>query len=338
MSADRLNVAVTGPTGEIGLATLRALEASPQVARVVGMARRPFDPAEHGLSKVVYRQGDVLDRAAVDAALDGADVVVHLAFIVIGDPDEARPINLEGSRNVFEAAVGAGARRLIYTSSVAAYGFHEDNPQPLTEDVPLRDTETFYYSAHKAELESVLAELEAGADTDVYVFRPCIVAGAGATRLVETMVGMLPLYGQLPLLRRFVDEVPFLAPVVPDPGISFQLVHHDDVAAALLAGVEGRGQPGVYNLAAPDVTDLGALARELGWLTVPVPKAALAPLDEVLARVPGLPVEVAWLSAFRTPVVMDCSRAREALGWRPSLDSAETLAETVAAAREQGSV
>ncbi|MGB3097914.1 MAG: NAD-dependent epimerase/dehydratase family protein, partial [Solirubrobacterales bacterium] len=122
-----LKVAVTGPTGDIGIATLRALDASPEVAEIVGMARRPFDPAEHDLEKVTYRQGDVLDRAAVDAAVAGADVVVHLAFIIFGKPDEAQAINVEGSRNVFEATVAAGAKRLVYTSSVAAYGFHDDN-------------------------------------------------------------------------------------------------------------------------------------------------------------------------------------------------------------------
>jgi UDP-glucose 4-epimerase len=333
-----LTVAVTGPTGEIGLATLHALEDSPAVERVIGIARSPFDPAAHGLSKVTYRRGDVLDRSAVDAAVAGADVVIHLAFLIIGDPEEAQRINLEGSRNVFEAAVAAGARSLIYTSSVAAYGFHQDNPQPLTEEVPPRGTEGFYYSAHKAELEGALAEITADHEVDVYVFRPCIVAGATAPRLVETMVGMLPLYGQLPLLRRFIADVPFLAPVVPDPGLRFQLVHNDDVAAALRAAVEGRGEPGAYNLAAEDATSLGALARELGWFSLPVPKAALAPLDEVLRRVPGLPVEVAWLSAFMTPVLMDCSKAREQLGWEPQMSTAATLAETVRSAREQGLV
>lgn len=333
-----LTVAVTGPTGEIGLATLHALEASPAVERVVGIARRPFDPGAHGLRKVTYRRGDVLDRSAVDAAVADADVVIHLAFLIIGDPEEAQHVNIEGSRNVFEAAVAAGVSSLIYTSSVAAYGFHEDNPQPLTEDVPPRGTESFYYSAHKAELEGALADATAGREIDVYVFRPCIVAGATAPRLVETMVRMLPLYGQLPLLRRFLAEVPFLAPIVPDPGISFQLVHNDDVAAALVAAVERRGEPGAYNLAAEDATSLGALARELGWFTVPVPQAALAPLDEVLRRVPGLPTEVAWLSAFMTPVLMDCSKAREKLGWEPRFSTAETLAETVRGARAEGIV
>jgi UDP-glucose 4-epimerase len=333
-----LTVAVTGPTGDIGLATLHALERSAAVERVIGIARRPFDPAAHGLRKVTYRRGDVLDREAVDAAFSGADVVIHLAFLIIGDPAKAQRINLEGSRNVFEAAVAAGVRKLIYTSSVAAYGFHEDNPQPLTEDVPARGSESFYYSAHKAELEKALAEVTADRDIDVFVFRPCIVAGATAPKLVETMVRMLPLYGQLPLLRRFIAEVPFLAPVVPDPGLRFQLVHNDDVAAALVAAVEGRGEPGTYNLAAEDATNAGAIARELGWFAVPLPKAVLAPLDEVLRRAPGLPVEVAWLSAFMTPVLMDCSKAREKLGWEPHLSSAATLAETVRGAREQGLV
>ena len=102
------------------------------------MARRPFDPASQGLEKTEYRQGDVLDRDAVQALAGEADVLVHLAFIIVGGREETRSINLEGSRNVFEVA--RGVKRLVYTSSVAAYGFHEENPQPLTEDVPARGT------------------------------------------------------------------------------------------------------------------------------------------------------------------------------------------------------
>ncbi len=331
-----LKVAVTGPTGDIGLATLRALDASEAVGEVVGMARRPFDPAEHGLSaKVRYVQGDVLDRAAVEAAVAGADVVIHLAFIIFGDPDEAQEINLEGSRNVFEAAVAAGAQRIVYTSSVAAYGFHGDNPQPLTEDVFPRGTDGFYYSAHKAELEELLGEITRDAETTAYVFRPCVVAGPSAITFAETIVAMLPVYGQLPLVRRIFGEIPFLAPVLPDPGVPFQLVHEDDVAAALVAAVEGRGVPGAYNLAAPGTLRVPDLARALGWWSVPLPKGLIGPVDDVLHRVPGLPAEFAWLTAFRVPVLMDTSRAREQLGWEPRYDSVDTLAAMVRGAREQ---
>ncbi len=337
MAAEGLTVAVTGPTGDIGIAALHALEQSPDVGRIVGMARRPFDPAEHGLGpKVVYQRGDVLDRSSVDALVAGADVVVHLAFIVIGDPDEAQRINTEGSRNVFEATVDAGAKRLVYTSSVAAYGFHADNPQPLTEDVPPRGSEDFYYSAHKAELERVLDDCIAGSATEAYVFRPCIVAGAGATTLIETTVRLLPVYGQLRLARRALDFVPFLGPVLPDPGVEFQLVHTIDVAAALRTAVEGGGPPGRYNLAGPGAMSIARMARACGWWSVPVPGTAVAALSEVATRIPGLPPEVQWLNAFREPTLMDTRKAREEFGWEPQWDAEATLRETVAGARESG--
>src|SRR5882762_829260 len=141
-----LTVAVTGPTGEIGKPFIRALERSKDIKRIIGMARRPFDPAAHKFRKTEYRQGDVLDRASVDALVDGVDAVVHLAFIIMADGD-SRAVNLEGSRNVFEATAGAKVPRLIYASSVAAYGFHEDNPDVLTEETPTRGSENHPYSA-----------------------------------------------------------------------------------------------------------------------------------------------------------------------------------------------
>ena len=105
---ESLTVAVTGPTGEIGKPFVRALEATPEVGRVLAMARRPFDPAELGWRKTEYRRGDILDRAAVDALVAEADVVVHLAFIVVKASAGSHDINVYGSRNVF---AGDGGRR-----------------------------------------------------------------------------------------------------------------------------------------------------------------------------------------------------------------------------------
>jgi len=150
-----LTVAVTGPTGEIGTSVVRALEQERRVDRVLGMARRPFDPASRGWRKTEYRQGDVLDRAAVAAFVAEADVVVHLAYVIVGSREESQRINLAGTRNVFEATVSADRpRRLVYTSSLAAYGYHVDNPVPLNEDVPARGSPEHYYSAQKASLPS----------------------------------------------------------------------------------------------------------------------------------------------------------------------------------------
>jgi len=316
-----LTVAVTGPTGDIGRSLLRALDADPAVGRVVGMARRPFDPAELGLSRTEYRQGDVLDRASVEALVEDADVLVHLAFIILGGRDETRAINLEGSRNVFEVA--RGVKRLVYTSSVAAYGFHADNPQPLTEDVPTRGTDAHYYSAQKAELEEVLRDALEGAATEAYVFRPCIVAGPDALTLVETF-------------PRPMRRMPVVKPVLPDPGVPFQLVHHDDVAAAVVAAARGDGEPGVYNLGGAGTITVRDLARALGWLSVRVPHIGVTAAAEAVGLLPLMPAQASWINALRVPVVMDTGRARRELGWEPRHDTRATLAATARAARERG--
>jgi nucleoside-diphosphate-sugar epimerase len=129
-----------------------------------------------------------------------------------------------------------------------------------------------------------------------------------------------------------------VAPVIPDPGLPFQLVHHDDVADALAAATVGRGAPGPYNLAAHDTLTPADLARELGWHSVPIPKRTVDVAAEVIARTPMLPAELAWINAFRSPVLMDCTRARTELGWKPRHSSRETLHDTVEGARAKGIV
>ncbi len=336
-----LRVAVTGPTGEIGKPLLSALERADEVESVFGMARRPFDPAGEGWEKVEYRQGDILDRAAVDALIEDADVVVHLAFIIFGSHDETRRVNLEGTRNVFEATLAARSPRLVYTSSVAAYGFHSENPQPLTEDVPPRGSQGFYYSAQKAELEALLEQTLAGSATEAYVFRPSIVAGRRAPMLIEQVLKQVQIGGRLPLVERVTDalpSLPFLHPVLPNTGVDIQLVHHDDVASALEAAIVGAGDAGVYNLAGEGQVDLGDIARALGWHSVRVPAAAVDLAAGAAGRLSFLSAELEWVSALRVPVIMDTSKARRALGWEPLTDAAQTLLETVEGARAAGMI
>jgi len=316
-----LTVAVTGPTGDLGRAFIRALERSREVERIIGMGRRPFDPAAHGWKRTEYRRGDVLDRASVETLVEGADVVVHLAFIVVKASAETRHINVEGSRNVFEAAVAAGAQRLVYASSVAAYGFAEVGGL-LTEDLPALGHARHPYSAHKAEVEAVLADALAAGETDAWVLRACIVAGPDAATFVEQARWPDRLPGPLGTLAGAVA-------VLPDAGVPFQLVHHDDVATALRAGVLARGEPGAYNIAADGEVTMRDLARALGYHTIPMPRLAVEAASEVVARLPFLPEEAAWIEALRRPVLMDTSKARRLLKWRPRYDAMQTLELTV---------
>jgi nucleoside-diphosphate-sugar epimerase len=331
-----LKVAVTGPTGEIGKPLMAELERRPEVQSVLGMARRPFDPAEEGWGKVTYRRGDVLDRGSLAALFDGSDVAVHLAFAIFGSREETREVNLQGTRNVFEAAILAGVSRLVYASSVAAYGFDSANPQPLTEDVPTAGSEGFYYSAQKAELEGLLDELLVGSGVEAYVFRPCVVAGPRATMLVEQVVDAVRVGDPIPLLRRGIGRLPLVRPVLPDPGVPFQLVHHDDVARAMAAAICGEGPPGAYNLAGDGVVGLGDVAHALGWRSLPVPGPAVSLGSAAAKRLTFASTKLEWAVALDTPVLMDTTKARRDLRWKPKHDALETLRETVVGAHEKG--
>jgi UDP-glucose 4-epimerase len=327
-----LTVAVTGPTGEIGIAAVNALEQSADVDRIIGMARRPFDPASRGWTKVEYRQGDILDRTTVDGLVADADVVVHLAYVIFGSRSESRRVNLTGTRNVFEAAVAApSVRRLVYTSSVAAYGFHDDNPQPLTEDVPPRGTPAHYYSEQKAECEALLHEVTAAADLETVVLRPCIVAGPLATALADAMPWR-QVADKLPgPVRRALSVVP-IRPVLPAPDVPLQLVHHDDVASAIVAAVTRPEASGAYNIAGDGELKIADIVRALGAIAVPVPRPVVAAAADTLARLPIVPAQVEWLQSVRAPVVMDTTKAKRELAWKPVYSSAATLDALIRAA------
>jgi nucleoside-diphosphate-sugar epimerase len=221
---------------------------------------------------------------------------------------------------------------------VAAYGFDSGNPDVLTEDVPVRGAADFYYSAQKAELEDLLAKITAGTATHRFVFRPCIVAGRDAPTLIEGFTGQKVFGRSLRLFWRGLEALPLVGPVLPDAGLPFQLVHHDDVATAIRAAVLGRGRPGAYNLASEDSITVSDVARALGWHSAPVPRAAVGAAAAVVSRVPLMPAEAGWVDALRKPVLMDTSKARRELRWRARRDAQETLAETVEAARRAGVV
>lgn len=320
-----ITVAVTGPTGEIGIPAVTALEKEPEVERILGMARRPFDPAARGWTKTQYRRGDILDREAVAALVEEADIVVHLAFMIMGGREQAGRINLRGTRNVFEAtAAGSRPRRLVYTSSVAAYGYHRDNPTPLTEDVPARGSPEHYYSEQKAECEAVLEQVTTGSGLEVYVLRPCIVAGPHATALASFMPwNRGPVAGPVRAIGRVL---PALRPVFPDPGVEVQLVHHDDVASAIAAATLGRGAPGAYNLAGDGVVTFSDIVGAIGGRGVRIPGAAAVAASGALGTLPRVPSILEWIHVGRTSVVMDTAKAKRELDWHPTHTAVQTLA------------
>jgi len=327
-----LAVAVTGPTGTFGFGLMPLLEADPRVERVVGVARRPFDPAARGWTKMTYRRGDVRDPNALEEGFVGVDVVVHLAFLITGtaSAETIREINVDGTLNALRAAASAGATRFVYASSVAAYGFHTDNPIGMTEDWPTRPADHLLYAQEKAELEEALvAAADEHPDLDLYLLRPPIVLGphavGGKSKLVERL---------LPVGRRgaqVVRHVPLPLPVLV-PDLPVQVIHEDDVGSAFLQCIIGAGPPGAYNIAADGLLSAADVARELGLRPVTIGSELLS---RAARRVAGLPAPgflrqaVSWAEAVSHPVIIDAEKAKRELQWAPRFTALDALRVTL---------
>ncbi len=325
-----LTVAVTGPTGTLGFGLIPLLEADNRVARIVGIARRPFEPAAYGWTKMKYERGDVRDPEALQAAFGGADVVVHLAFLVTGaaSAEAIRSVNVEGTLNAFRAAAAAGTRRFVYSSSVAAYGFHADNPVGMTEDWPVRPAARLFYAQEKAELERLLRD-EAAARPGgpaLYLLRPSVVLGPHAVGAKGQLPGPLAPLGRL--LARQAGRLPVPVPVLV-PALPLQLVHEEDLGQALLRCVVAAGPPGAYNIAADGIITATDIAREAGLLPLPLPVGAAQFVARAMAALPFLPPVAQWVEAASHPAIMDTARAKQELGWVPRFTALEALRDTL---------
>jgi nucleoside-diphosphate-sugar epimerase len=330
MPSSGLIVAVTGPTGTFGFGLIPLLQGDERIERIVGIARRPFDPAQQGWSKMDYRQGDVRDPEALRSAFQSTDVVVHLAFMITGTATRQtiRAINVEGTLNVFRAAAAAGAKRFVYASSVAAYGFHPDNPIGMSEDWPVRPAGRLFYAQEKAELEQLLREeAKPHPEVDVYVLRPPIVLGPHAVGAKNTVPEPLASFLRTTLRLAGRSPVP-----VPAPDLPVQFVHEDDVGQALLRCVVGDGPPGAYNIAGDGTPTVADVVRELGFTPLTVPAGLVQSAARAAASIPlptVAPPVAEWVEAASHPAIMDTSKAKRELGWRPKYTGVEALRDSL---------
>lgn len=283
-----------------------------------------------------YRRGDVRDAAALADAFAGADVVVHLAFMITGTASRPtiRAINVDGTRNAFRAAAEAGAKRFVYASSVAAYGFHPDNPIGMTEDWPVRPARRLFYAREKAEIEHLLAAAaEEHPGLGLYVLRPPIVLGPNALGAKEILPAAVEpvVDAASSLLAKLPLRLPLALPDLP-----IQFIHERDVGKAFLLCILAAGPPGAYNIAAEDVLSAPQVARELGLIAVPLPGAPAQALARAAASAPlpsFLPPAAEWFEAISRPAIMDTSKARRELGWEPDHTAREAIADSGSFAR-----
>jgi nucleoside-diphosphate-sugar epimerase len=327
-----MRVVVVGATGNIGTALLRRLHAAE--VDIVGVARREPSPVGP-YADVDWTTIDIARPDAAPAlarAFAGADAVVHLAWALQPNHDEAvmTATNVEGTSRVLTAVAAASVPHLVVSSSVGAYSFGPKSER-VDESWPTGGVATSQYSRQKAANERALDRFEVQhPGVTVTRVRPGLVfqASAGAEQR-RLFIGRILPVGMLRWWR---------PPVLPFPSLGvLQGVHADDLADAFWRILDRRAG-GAFNIAAEPVLHPAAIARALGahaW--IPFRARAARWLVEVTWRLRLQAMDPGWVDLGTQVPVMSTSRARTELEWEPSVSATDALAEVIdAAARGKG--
>jgi nucleoside-diphosphate-sugar epimerase len=329
-------ILTTGATGFIGrhflLAVLAAGISASAVHRLPAPPKRAFvqQMQSRGVS---FHQGDIRHKASLRPAMKGVDCVCHFAsaFRESGMPDEYfRKVNVDGTRNVIEAAAEQGVRRFVYCSTAGIYGSRV--PGVIDESAPVNPANV--YERSKVAAEAAVRKYTSRHGMEYAIFRPAVVYGPHDERLLKMFrsasKGRFPLFGSGKGRRH--------------------MVYVGDVADAALRACtlpEAAGQEMI--IAGPRAAQLreilGVLAHTAGrphsGLHLPLtPMKLIAAVTEDACKIIGVqpPIYRRRMDFYLNDAAFDCTRAQTVLDWRPTVDLDEGFARTLASYRKSGMI
>jgi UDP-glucose 4-epimerase len=303
-----MNVLVTGSSGYLGSQVVAALAARGDLATIALDLR---EPAQR-LPNVSYETADI--RAPEVDAIVGRHkprVVVHLASIVTPGRKSNREfefsVDVGGTRNLLEACLSHGVKRVIVSSSGAAYGYHANNPDWLSESDPVRGNQSFAYSWHKRLVEEMLAEYRASQpQLEQIVFRIGTILGASVHNQITD------LFEKPRLIAIRGSDSPFV------------FIHDQDVVGAIVQGVDSKAT-GIFNVAGDGKLSIFEIAERLGKRSVVFPPGLLQAALWLLRKLGLTQYGPEQIDFLRYRPVLDNRRLKEEFGYVPRLTSAEVF-------------
>jgi nucleoside-diphosphate-sugar epimerase len=328
-SIERKLALVTGATGFTGGHLCRHLLAGGY--RVRALVRPGRDVKTLCQQGIEIAEGSLDDSAALARAVDGVDVVYHIAaaFRDASLPDrEFFKVNVEGVRNIIQAAAAAGVARFVHCSTVGVHG--DTGRTPATEESPFKAPDVYCQSKIDGELlaRELFRELELAGS----VFRPMGIYGPGDTRFLK--------------LFRSVSRGRFV--MIGSGEVYYHMTYIDDLCRGIILCGEHPAAVGeAFLLAGPRYTTLRELvecianatgARTRSWHIPMAPVMAAARVCDAVFRPLGLnpPLYPRRVEFFSKDRAADSSKARRLLGYEPRFSLEEGVRLTAGWYRQQG--
>ncbi|MBK7280644.1 SDR family oxidoreductase [Candidatus Aalborgicola defluviihabitans] len=323
MSQTLQRVLVTGAGGYLGsqlVARLAALPDDQQPGVIVSHDLR--EPAQR-LPNVEYAAFDIRSpELAATIAQHRINVVVHLAAIMPSGKAQTRDfeydVDVNGTRNLLQACVQHGVKRIVVSSSGAAYGYHADNAPWLTEDMPVRGNEIFAYSHHKRLVEEMLADYRKNhPELEQVVLRIGTILGATVHNQITDM------FEKPRLLAIRGSDSPFV------------FIWDQDVVGIIVRAV-GDGPAGIYNVAGDGALTIDQIAHKLGKKTRPLPSWLLRSALSILKPLGLTQYGPEQLDFLRYRPVLLNTKLKTVFGYTPTYTSEQVL-DVYRRARQQQS-
>lgn len=311
MADNEGTVLVTGGAGYFGTVLVRRLVDRAARCRVFDLG-----DAEDRPPGVEFQRGDIRDLDAVRRACQGAVSVHHnVAQVALAkDRHPLESVNIHGTRNLLQAALEAGVKKIIYTSSSAVFGAPKSNP--VSERTPPAPAEAYGRAKHEGEK---LCHEFARRGLDITIIRPATILGHGRLGIFQILFEWIREGANVPVLGSG-DNV-------------YQFVHAHDLAQACILASERPGAA-VYNCGAERFGTmreaLEALCRHAGTGSkvrgIPLAPAVLAmKLTSLLGLSPLGPYHSLM---YGRSMYFDITKAKSELNWRPRYSNEEMLIES----------